>query len=110
VTRRRASRWVGSLVLLLALHGCMTAGLWGFDVTSERDPITREEQTSLEAREGEELGSVWLRLLATPFTLVLDCLTLPIQAWVFGWDDDEDESRSQRDADTWRSTHRDRND
>ena len=72
--RRRGAPWAGALLLLVALQGCFTAGLWGFEVTSERDPITHEEQASFEARDGEELGSVWFRILATPLSLVLDDL------------------------------------
>jgi uncharacterized protein YceK len=99
------------LVALVALQGCFTAGVWGFELGSETDAVTGRESPTLEAqRDGEVVESLWFRLLATPFSLVLDCVTLPIQALLFGWDDEDDRSDSERDGDGWRSTHRDRND
>ena len=32
-----------------------------------------------------------LCILLTPVTLVLDIVTSPVQAFLFGWDDDEDD-------------------
>lgn len=100
-----------ALLALVLLQGCFTAGVWGYELGSERDPTTGREETTVEPqRDGEAVESLWFRLFATPFALVLDCVTLPVQAFLFGWDDDDDRPARTRSDDDWRSTHRDRND
>ena len=101
-------RGTAALFLLAVLQGCFTAGVWGYELRAAEDPITGEDETALEAVPGEAVENLWFCILATPFALALDCVTLPIQALVYGWWDD-DESSPGRQDDTWRSTHRDRN-
>jgi hypothetical protein len=68
--------------LLLACSSCFTMLLWGFESTDEVDPCTGEVEDGLEYDEDTEWS--WelfgLRVLLTPVTLALDCLTCPIQA------------------------------
>jgi hypothetical protein len=101
----------GVLLLLVALQGCFTAGVWGYGLDTEEDRSTGRTETVVEPLgEGEVVESLWFRLLATPFALALDCPTLPVQAFLFGWDDEDPDPAPRRPEDGWRSTHRDRND
>lgn len=99
--RSRSRRLIhrATLLLPLALGGCFTLALWGFLPEDERDPFTGEESTSFAYDEDTEWswGAFALRVLGTPFTLALDCVTCPVQAVWFGFgDDDEDPSRADR--------------
>ncbi|MFO1051826.1 MAG: hypothetical protein U1F36_06395 [Planctomycetota bacterium] len=102
-----AVRSVALVVALLCaapLQSCFTMVVWGVgpdgaDVLadSEDDPAPWTWRT------------VGTRLLLTPFALALDCVTLPVQAAVFGWDSDEDDDhheRRHRDHDHGTRRHR----
>jgi hypothetical protein len=80
-----------ALCLPLVLTGCFTMMLWGFSPEDEVDPATGNEETTLAYDEETEWswGLFFGRLGLTPFTVVLDILTCPVQAFLFGWDDDE---------------------
>ena len=77
------------LLLLVPLQSCFTTAVWGGSVEDETDgsrfsltggvPVSR---------------NVWVKLLLTPFAVVLDACTAPVQAVMFGWDDDEVDCRS----------------
>ena len=78
------------MLLPLLLSSCFTMTLWGFGPSAERDPVTGQEELVYEY--DDSTSWTWtlfgLRLLATPVTLALDCLTAPIQAFFLGDDDD----------------------
>ncbi len=78
-------------LLLLALSSCFTMAVWGFDTESRRDPFTgASEATYTYDEETQWSWELFLgRVLVTPVTLLLDCLTAPAQIWLFGDGDDE---------------------
>lgn len=79
--------------LLLALTpSCFTVWLWGGKVTNERDEWG-ERDTSIERAEHDSWAHAGIagRVLLTPVFVLLDCLTLPVQAYLYGWDRDDDE-------------------
>ena len=78
-------------LLLLALTGCFTMGLWGYDTDSERDPVTgaREATYTYDEETQWSWGLLLGRVLLTPVALCLDCLTAPAQIWLLGDGDDE---------------------
>ena len=87
----RRTRCAAALLLPLVLHGCITMGLWGFYPEDEQDPITGEDESGFTYDPETEWSwsLLGLRVLLTPITVALDCLTCPIQAAWFGLDDDE---------------------
>ena len=88
----RPAHRAAALLLPLLLSSCFTLTLWGFELESETDPFTgrTEEEFTYDKDTEWSWGLLGLRLLGTPFALALDCLTAPVQAWVF-WDDDDDD-------------------
>ena len=74
-----------SLLLPLLCSSCFTMGLWGFFPEDDVDPVTAEESTTFEYDNDTEWswGLFGLRVLLTPISLGLDCLTCPVQAWLF---------------------------
>ena len=68
-------------------------GLWGHSTESRRDPVTGATEADYVYNEDTEWSwsLVGLRVLLTPFTLVLDCLTMPAQEWLWG-DGESDDS------------------
>ena len=79
---------LGPLLVLLLLTSCATTTLWGGSIHDDDD----DGKASIHVDGGPEWeGSVWTRVLATPFAIVFDLCTLPIQAVMYGWDDDEDD-------------------
>ena len=83
---------LAAVLLLLVLPSCFTMSLWGFDVEEVENPDTGREETVMEYDPETEWswGLFGLRVLATPFSLVLDCVTAPVQAILY-WNDDEDD-------------------
>ncbi len=84
--RRKGIIWLLLPVVLLALllPGCFTSALWGTDL----------DDTSLTSNsdyEHDEHVPVWAMIVFTPFALVLDCLTWPIQEFFADEKDEEDE-------------------
>ena len=81
----------GTVVLLpLLLSSCFTAMLWGFAPEDEVDAWTGKEETvfTYQAETKWSWGLLGLRVLLTPLTLCLDCVTAPVQCWLNGDDDD----------------------
>ncbi len=47
-----------------------------------------EYQSEFDDADGDDLV---LKILLTPFAVILDICTSPVQAVMFGWDDDDDD-------------------
>jgi len=80
------------VVLPFVLTSCFSMMVWGFLPGDEVDPVTGSEQAVFEYDEQTEWswGLFFGRLGLTPFAFVLDVLTCPVQAFLFGWDDEDD--------------------
>lgn len=82
---------IAALLLATTLSSCFTGAIWGFFPRQDDDD---PDATAMALT--YERGTKWSwelvlgRILATPFTLVLDCVTLPVQAVLFGWNDDDE--------------------
>ncbi|MEM8710884.1 MAG: hypothetical protein AAGG01_08025 [Planctomycetota bacterium] len=82
------------LASLLALTfllctSCVTASVWGGGVAEDENG----ESTIVWSGNTPLSPSPWINALATPFALAFDICLSPVQAWMFGWrDDDDDES------------------
>ena len=86
---RRPLRTHLAAALLAAplLSGCVTATVWGGGVEEDEDG-----NESVVWSGGEPLSdSVWVNIAATPFALALDLCLCPVQAWLYGWNDDDDD-------------------
>jgi len=83
--RRKTVLWLllPLVVLALLLPGCFTSALWGTDMDGM-------SSTSDQDFEHKEHVPLWMKIVFTPFALVLDLLTSPIQDFLDGEDDDED--------------------
>ena len=94
--RRRAAL---SLVGLLLLPSCFTMALWGFDHERGQDRYTGETSSSFSYDQETEWSweLLGMRLLGTPFALALDCLTAPLQAFL--WGDADEHATAGRAAD-----------
>lgn len=76
-----------ALLALGALTGCVTATMWGGGVEEDEDG-----SSSIVFTGGEPISeSVFVRILATPLTLAIDLCLAPVQVFLFGWDEDEDD-------------------
>jgi hypothetical protein len=87
--RQRTLVWLIPVVLLaLLLPGCFTSALWGTDLDgdSSTTDATYERKQDL---------SIWTKILLTPFAILLDALTSPVQEFL-GDDDEEDEPGRRR--------------
>jgi hypothetical protein len=84
-----------TLALAASLSGCITTALWGGEVRREPDECIDEVEASFHFDVDDDdsppltFEDVGLRILLTPFTLILDCLSFPVQAWIYGWGDDD---------------------
>lgn len=81
--------WVLALVLVAcgSATSCATTALWGGSIEEDEDG-----SHSIRTSGGTPLhDSLCVKILATPFTLAFDLCTYPLQAWLFGWDDDEED-------------------
>ena len=83
-------------VLFLPLESCITVHLWGGDLIEADDGRGGQEQIYSFKDADITWGNVWSRVLWTPVTLCLDCVTMPAQVFMFWIDDldDEDDYRS----------------
>ncbi|MDO8349179.1 MAG: hypothetical protein Q7T30_03010 [Planctomycetota bacterium] len=83
------------VALPLVLTSCFTMMLWGFGPAEDVGPVSGDEETAFEYDEQTEWswGLFFGRLGLTPFAIVLDVLTCPVQCFVFGWDDEDDDSK-----------------
>ena len=84
-----------ALCLPLVLSSCFTMAVWGFHPDTDTDPVSHDTDTSFAYDEETEWswGLFFGRLGLTPFAVALDVLTCPVQAFLFGWDDDEDAAK-----------------
>lgn len=91
-------RLVTVCALSTLLCSCFTMGLWGFLPEDDTDPITGDEETAFAYDEETEWSweLLGLRVLLTPVTLCLDCVTAPVQCFLWGGDDDDDHCRRRR--------------
>ncbi|MCP5023098.1 MAG: hypothetical protein GY930_15165 [bacterium] len=72
-------------LIVPTLTGCMTTAVWGGSIQEDGDG-----SSSIRASGGEALSdNVLVKILATPFALAFDICTYPIQACMYGWDDDD---------------------
>jgi hypothetical protein len=82
------------LAMLCSLPSCFTMTVWGFELQGSNDSITSESDSVMvydpETEWSWELFG--LRLLATPFTLGLDCVTAPLQLFLLQNNDDDDDN------------------
>lgn len=83
-----ASRLVpffASVLAAVLLSSCITASVWGGGIEDDEDG-----SSSIVFTGGTPLSdSVWVKIAATPFALVLDLCLCPIQAYLYGWGSDE---------------------
>ena len=91
-TVRALAKHAAVFCLSLALTSCFTMMVWGFSPEDGVDPATGSEETTFAYDEETEWswGLFFGRLGLTPFAIVLDVLTCPVQAVMLGWDDDDD--------------------
>lgn len=86
---------VGLVVFALISSGCFTTSLWGGDLLEVQDSRSHVSETRVgwelpaERSDGPSGAELAHRLLLTPFTLALDLVTLPLQAELFGWNEEE---------------------
>jgi hypothetical protein len=88
----RVFRSLLAVALPLACSSCFTMLLWGFEPSDDVDPVTGEEVGCFEYDPDTKWswGDLGGRVLLTPVTLLLDCVTAPVQCWMFfdGGEDD----------------------
>ena len=92
-TVRHLAKHAAALCLPLVLTSCFTMMVWGFFPEREYDAASGDDHTSFAYDEETEWswGMFFARLGLTPFAVVLDVLTCPVQAFVFGWDDEDED-------------------
>ena len=78
--RRSLCLFVGPLLGSLLLSSCLTTALWGGTIDTE------DEGAGLSIEpEFDGAGDLLIKVVLTPFTVVYDVCTSPVQAWMFGW-------------------------
>lgn len=78
-----------AVLLLTLLSSCFTTGLWGGSIEdTDGDGSAEIPLTSFSGGGPNEGPNLAMKLLLTPFTVILDICTSPIQAFLFGWDED----------------------
>ncbi len=81
--------------LSVGMQGCFTISLWGGDFIDEDVPANDTVETTMGWEFPDESGDSMTNeeilglILLTPVAIALDCLTLPAQAWFFGWDEED---------------------
>ena len=79
---------MGPFLGSLLLSSCMTTALWGGAI----DPAPRSEGVDIEFDPGfDGAGDLLMKVVLTPFALAYDICTSPLQAWMFGWIEIEDD-------------------
>ena len=93
--RAQQLRCAATLLLPFLLTSCFTMTVWGFDPVEETNPFSGAAETSFQYDAATEWswGLFFTRLGLTPFALVLDAATCPVQAVLFGMDDDGGDGR-----------------
>lgn len=95
VQRRRQFRRGATLLLPFLLSSCFTMAVWGFEPVEEANTFSGAAETSFQYDAATEWswGLFFTRLGLTPFALLLDVATCPVQAVLFGMDDDGGDGR-----------------
>lgn len=76
---------MASLLILPLMTGCMTTAIWGGSIDEDEDG-----SSTLNYSGGRAISDdVWVKIAATPFALLFDVCTYPIQACIYGWNDDD---------------------
>lgn len=82
---------------LALLPSCFTVHLWGLGLEDD------DHDGSYSIADGDHgppfMEALPVRLLLTPLTILLDVCTAPVQAYLFGWEDDDDEAGKGDGAD-----------
>lgn len=88
--RAQQLRCAATLLLPFLLTSCFTMTVWGFDPVEETNPFSGAAETSFQYDAATEWSwrLFFTRLGLTPFALVLDAATCPVQAVLLGMDDD----------------------
>ena len=86
--RRALTKMLLLAVLFLPMQSCFTVHVWG-------GTLSKKGQDSIYSFEDADItwDDVWLRVLLTPVSLGLDCVTMPVQLFFLG---DTDDSASHR--------------
>ena len=91
-------RRLGPLLLvlpLLLLPSCFTLALWGGEMEEDEEFNVETWSYETEVSPSPDFSNVrswsdfFFCLALTPFTVLLDLATAPVQAWWFGWDDED---------------------
>ncbi len=86
MTYKRSTLLCVALIIPL-FSSCITTAVWGGSVKDDGDGTS-----SLSTSGGRSLSdNILVKLIATPFAIVLDICTYPIQAALYGWDDDDED-------------------
>ena len=84
----RGLRRLAACALILALlSSCFTTALWGGSIEDTDGDGSLEP--SFSSGDGGGEGNPALRILLTPLAVLLDICTWPVQAVLFGWEDEE---------------------
>ena len=89
--RRALTKMLLLGVVFLPMQSCFTVHLWG-------GTLSEEGQDSIYSFEDADItwDDAWLRVLLTPVSLWLDCVTMPVQAILLGDDDDPPPTKFSR--------------
>ena len=86
---RRRVELACALALWIAASSCFTTALWGGSIETEEDGV---ETVAFNEHDGVDgWGDFAGRVLLTPFAVLLDICTSPVQAWLYGWDEEDDD-------------------
>ena len=82
---------LSACLLLLCCPSCFTVWVWGGELHSERGP-DGDHDLSIQDGSNDLSGPTGFvaRLLMTPVAIALDCVTFPVQAFLYGLDGDDD--------------------
>ena len=80
----RVAALAGALFLL---SSCFTTAVWGGSIEDDDGDGVHDVELDPEV---DGVSDFLLKLVLTPFAVVLDVCTSPVQAWLYGWEDDDD--------------------
>jgi len=86
------ARLAAAALLLPLLSACFTTTLWGGSLEDTDGDGAAEISLGSGSGGGPNEGpNLAMKLLLTPFTVIFDICTSPIQAFLYGWDQDSDD-------------------